>query len=281
MVLEAGEEGFEPSVPGSKGRCLATWPLPNLQAKLYHTENSRAKPWPQIDWQYNFMTEEVYWRRLRVLIFGGFYALLGVVGATILFIALGFSDPKPIGALVVDQQPPNMAGWRTVSGADDSEIQWDDPEVAAQAGNADGRVLITAPEAVKTPGSIELDLQQISGMTTAGYGLWWGNSSSRYLAVAINEERYLMVTDEGIDLSQAIRPWKPFPHVRSNGAEKQLRVDFKSDQTTVWLNREVVIRLDGVKDSASIISGLFMEVPAGTTLRVRINRLQMWHFSGK
>jgi hypothetical protein len=216
--------------------------------------------------------------RLRRFVFGVFAAVLGVIGITILFIVSGLGDPQPRGSLVFDEQPPDIARWSTIKGAPLADLIADGPILWATAGDQDMRILVAGPAEFDSTGSIGVAIEQIDGATDAGFGLWWGASGDDYMAVAINSERYILVTDEGIDLAKVIMPWQPYPHVRGNGFENQLRAEFAGQQTTIWLNNEVVSvrRINGQPGGETLTGGIFIQLYAGQIVELQINWFRVW-----
>jgi hypothetical protein len=208
--------------------------------------------------------------RLRRFIFGAFAAVLGVTSITILFIVSGLGDPRPTGSLVFDEQPPDIARWSVIKGAPLADLIADGPILRVTAGDRDIRILAAAPVAFDSTGSIAIAIEQIDGATDAGFGLWWGASGDDYMAAAINGERYILVTGEGIDLAKAVMPWQPYPHVRGRGTENQLRAEITSQQTTIWLNNEVVRRFDGQPGGEVSTGGIFFNYMQARPLSYRL-----------
>src|SRR5574341_884279 len=172
--FQAGEEGFEPSVPGSKGRCLTTWPLPSASAILPYmadssTDKARQRPSGTI------IRDDIapgwVWRASVWIT-----ALTGVAVGVVLLLALdGIADVAPNGAPVIEQDMDDLAGWTPATSRD--AIDWDWGTGQLTVIEAETRAVLLSPNILSTSGTLLIRLIQTRGPQEAGYGLWWGDAA--------------------------------------------------------------------------------------------------------
>lgn len=156
------------------------------------------------------------WRLLRLASF----ALLTLAALTVVLIAAGVFDPRPLGQL-----------WRT-----------DTPSVRTLPDTG----AATFPQSPPWPAppnrfSVRLRAAKMGEQADIGYGLALGDEKAQ-LIVAVSPFGYLSVWEErGGEIINNM-PWQPWPHVRPGAAENEIWLDVATtgdrSQVTARVNRE-------------------------------------------
>lgn len=161
------------------------------------------------------------WRALRLITVG----LSGVLVFLVLLIALGYFDPKPLGPLVLVDQP----GVYSTSEGDALVLSQLPPWPAA---------------ATVKQFSIRLTAANVAGELDSGYGLALSDTS-RQLFIAASPLGYIAVWEKGTEREPAyILPWERWPHVLVGRQPNELWLDVASSPggsiITARINRELL-----------------------------------------
>jgi len=202
-------------------------------------------------------------------------ALMGSVAftLTLLLLALaGVSDPRPLGARVIDDTFQRTDGWIEPG-----------KNAAKQANFARGvlsvgpqtRMLLTSLYTLHPPGSLIVSARQIDGDMTAGYGLWWGEHGSAQYAIGINSDGYLAVLKIEADRTTGLRPWELFPHVKGMNTINKFQADIGMGRVTIWLNDERVIEFEQTP-AHTLMFGIYAETTGPTEARFRFEQISVW-----
>lgn len=156
-------------------------------------------------------------KRLRPLLRGGAGAFLLALLATILYIAAGWNDPKPLGVRRETLHPA--------------------PLPLPPAAPAPQRQLRWLETAVSPPATLRLTAVHQSGERDAGYGLVLG-AGDAYLVVAVSPLGYVAIWEAAPGKADRfLLPWQPWPHVAPT--QNEIWVDLLPEgKIRVWVNRE-------------------------------------------
>lgn len=149
--------------------------------------------------------------QLRLLKVGVVLLLVTAV-TVILLIASGQFDPKPVGNLVWQDELQPM----TVA-AQTRQIEWLEQPVPDE------------------PFSVRLTAVYQQGATDNGYGLILGDETQNFL-FAVSPLGYATIQQN----DNALFPWQPWPHVRTQNTPNEIWLDWEDGQLSVRLNRELL-----------------------------------------
>ena len=149
--------------------------------------------------------------QLRLLKLGAILLLLLAISMMAL-IRAGAFDPKPTGELIWETTLPT-----TTIPAQATHFAWLDKSLPQQ------------------PFSVRLTAVFVEGDLDSGYGLALGTETDTLL-VAVSPLGYARIQQNG----EAIFPWQPWPHVKTNDTPNEIWIDVAEDQLTVRINRELM-----------------------------------------
>lgn len=166
----------------------------------------------------------------------------------LVIILLGFTNPRPIGDLIVLTGADNAL---TLTNPEPDTIH----EMAVPGFEAQG------------PGTVEITFRQIEGPTDALYGIAWsvhyyGINSNGYAGVWTDAEYFFGLTR--------------YPHVRPSGEANRLRIDFDTATQTIMLNDELVTTLDTGQSGLPEHLTLFVETFDQGGATIAVERVQVW-----
>jgi hypothetical protein len=148
--------------------------------------------------------------------------LLTIFCVTLLIIASGVFDPKPIGTV----QPSLYPGEQTI-GAGAEEVHWLDVSLAGGKGSVRGTAVF------------------LSGEQDIQYGLIIGEPD-QYVQVVASPLGYVAISKLIINQqftipdSSYLFPFQPWPHVHTGAALNEIWVEWDEGNMTVRINRELV-----------------------------------------
>jgi hypothetical protein len=214
------------------------------------------------------------WRASLALLAASVLATLGLLAATL----AGVADPRPVGALVVDDTFQATSGWKlTPEGSINTSIlpgEVGSYRVTVRAG--EGRAFALAPYDIEAPATIELSARQIEGQGDAGYGLWWANQGQvADLRLGVNSDGYLAILPGANGSGFPAQNWHLFPHVRSLGQINRFRIDLDRGTITIRLNDELVSQFAS-SWPGSISAGLFVLASEHGDATLEFLRFEVW-----
>jgi hypothetical protein len=209
--------------------------------------------------------------------------VLGGAGAVLLYIALGFTDPHPLGDLLIDET------------FDSGDYLFTAPREGGLMYPGEGEFLLGSDEAntlnllivmqdsrldphqaVERPGTIEISIRQREGPADAGYGVYfllagglpcyYGLSSTGYAGIRLTDRA----------TKDDFFPWTPYPHARDFGEVNRLRADFIPETITFWMNNEKVATLDNPGEGLPAFYGVYVESYFNPGALIAVERVQVW-----
>lgn len=149
-------------------------------------------------------------------------ALIGLVALFVVLIAAGAFDPRPLGPLLLTEQP----GRRALAGAGEATFPQPSP---------------WSPDALPARFSLRLSAALVAGEKDSGYGVALVGDGRRLL-VAVSPLGYVTVREEAGGQQTDPLPWQTWPHVGLDEAENEIWLDAAragdGAQVTAWVNRE-------------------------------------------
>lgn len=240
---------------------------------MYHTDTDPTKRKPLADHGKNDVAPGWLWRGGLAILSLSVLLFLGLLVATL----AGMADPKPLGALIVDDQFDSAERW-LLSSSDGQDIApaigENHFDVSVSPGSA--TILGISSQKIQLPGSIELTAAQLDGASDAGYGLWWGiPTDASTVLFGVNSDGYMAILS-GVHGGAQPRDWQLFPHVAASGKENVFRADIDGGgQVVLRLNDEVAGRFHA--ESAGVISaGFFIQASSHGSALFRLVRFRVW-----
>jgi hypothetical protein len=176
------------------------------------------------------------WRASIGMLAASVLIAVGLLAATL----SGVADPRPVAALVVDDDFQSATGWQMAPDGVSASARGAEREYRLTVRAGQDQIWATSPHEITPPYTLELSARQISGQGDVGYGLWWGTADhTAAILMAVNSDGYMAVATVEPQSQAPALNWLLFPHVRPEGQINIFRADQVSGQLTVRLNDEI------------------------------------------
>jgi len=168
----------------------------------------------------------------------------------ILLIQSGATNPKPVGELAEVIEP-------------DTLISLNEAQTLHN---------IQTAIAFSSPGTVDVNMRQISGPTETRYGIRAIRGGDEFAAVGVSSNGFIGVFTH----DDVIMEWQPWPHIRQAGDVNQLRLNlFPGGQVEVWVNSEFAVSFEW-----PIVGDLqldyFIETLGRGGAEIRVEQIQLW-----
>ncbi len=182
---------------------------------------------------------------LRLSVWGVLFVGLVLV----VIIALGLTNPKPIGNVVLTATPAQII----------------------EVPDAEARVYTPSEVILSTPGSVLVVMQQTAGPPEASYGITLNLNSDQPaegISLQVSTNGLIAVNDgqEAVMLSQL------WPHIRPQPEFNELRFDVAEEDVAVWVNDEFAVTFD-YSSVDSLQLGFITKTLGRGGLVVRVERI--------
>lgn len=159
------------------------------------------------------------WQRWALI--AAFWLVIVVSLIIVAVIALGLTNPDPIGEVILMQEPNTRIIQPNAETVDYQSID----------------------VSLSPPGSVEVIMKQAAGPPEASYGITLSptsDASDQGISLRVSTSGLIEVTNA----DEAIMQPQMWPHIRGLGEDNRLRFDVRDEQVEVWVNYEFAVSFD-------------------------------------